>query len=233
MARIDPELERKRLIDFYSQQMDGELEEVAGQAYDLTDLAREALRAEMARRGLGAAFVEQAPVAPVPSAQPGDPPPEAPRAVPLPGGEFEMQDMVTIRKFRDLPEALFAKGSLESAGIECAMLDDNMVRLDWFISNLLGGVKLQVRAEDASVAEEILSQPIPENFDVTGNGEYEQPRCPKCQSLDVNFQEVTPAAYVSAYINVPIPFHRRAWRCHSCNAEWEDDGVDATPESTA
>src|SRR5216684_1899333 len=211
MARIDPELERKRLIDFYFQQMDGELEKVAAQAYDLTDLAREALRAEMARRSLGAAFVEQAPVAPVPSARPGDPPPEPPRAVPLPGGELEMQDMVTIRKFRDLPEALFAKGSLESAGIECAMLDDNMVRLDWFISNLLGGVKLQVRAEDASIAEEILSQPIPENFDVTGIGEYEQPRCPKCQSLDVNFQEVTPAAYVSAYINVPIPFHRRAW----------------------
>ena len=227
MARIDPELERKRLIDFYSQQLDGELEEVAGQAYDLTDVAREALRAEMARRRLGAAFVEQAPLAPVPSAGPGDPPPEPPRAVPLPGGELEMQDMVTIRKFRDLPDALFAKGSLESAGIECAMLDDNMVRLDWFISNLLGGVKLQVRGEDASVAEEILSQPIPENFDVTGIGEYEQPRCSKCQSLDVNFQEVTPAAYVSAYINVPIPFHRRAWRCHSCDAEWEDDGVDS------
>jgi len=225
MARIDPELERERLIDFYSQQMDGELEEVAGQAYDLTDLAREALRAEMARRGLDAAFVEQAPVAPPPSARLGDPPPEPPRVAPLPGGELEMKDMVTIRQFRDLPEALFAKGSLESAGIECAMLDDNMVRLDWFISNLLGGVKLQVRAEDASMAEEILSQPIPENFDVTGIGEYEQPRCPKCQSLDVNFQEVTPAAYVSAYVNVPIPFHRRAWRCHSCDAEWEEDEV--------
>jgi hypothetical protein len=233
MARIDPEAERKRLIEFYSQQMDGELEKVAGQAYELTDLARESLRAEMGRRGLSAAFVEQAPVAPVPSPRPGDPLPEPPRVAPLPGGELELQDMVTIRKFRDLPEALFAKGSLESAGIECAMLDDNMVRLDWFISNLLGGVKLQVRAEDASIAEEILSQPIPENFDVTGIGEYEQPRCPKCQSLDVNFQEVTPAAYVSAYINVPIPFHRRAWRCHSCDAEWEDDGVDATPESTA
>jgi hypothetical protein len=233
MAKIDPEAERKRLVEFYSQQMDGELEQVAGQAYELTDLARESLRAEMAHRGLSAAFVEHAPVAPDPPARPGDPPPELPRAAPLQGGELELQEMATIRKFRDLPEALFAKGSLESAGIECAMLDDNMVRLDWFISNLLGGVKLQVRAEDASIAEEILSQPIPENFDVTGIGEYEQPRCPKCHSLDVNFREVTPAAYVSAYVNMPIPFHRRAWRCHSCDAEWEDNGVDATPESTA
>ncbi len=233
MARIDPEQERQRLIRFYSEQMDGELEKVAGQAYELTDLAREALRAEMARRGLAAAFVEQAPAAPIPVVQPGDPPPEQPRVEALPGGTLELRDMVTIRQFRDLPEALFAKGSLESAAIECAMVDDNMVRLDWFISNLLGGVKLQVRQEDASDAEEILSQPIPENFDVTGIGEYQQPRCPKCQSLDLNFQEVTPAAYVSAYLSVPIPFHRRAWHCQACDAEWEDDGVPDNPESTS
>jgi hypothetical protein len=226
MAKIDPELEKKRLAEFYSQQLDGELGKVAGQAYELTDVAREALRAEMARRGLADAFIERAPVAPIPAVQPGDPPPAPPRVESAAGGELELRDMVTIRQFRDLPEALFAKGSLESAGIECAMVDDNMVRLDWFISNLLGGVKLQVRQEDAADAEAILSQPIPENFEVPGIGEFEQPRCPKCQSLEVNFQEVTPAAYVSAYFNVPIPFHRRAWRCHSCDAEWEDDGIE-------
>jgi hypothetical protein len=230
MATIDPEQERRRLVEFYSYQMDGELEKVAGQAYDLTDVAREALRAEMARRGLSTTFAEHArgsPVASVPSPRRGDPPPETPRVGSLPEDELETQGMVTIRQFRDLPEALFAKGSLESAGIDCALLDGNLVRLDWFISNLLGGVKLQVRPEDVSVAEEILSQPIPENFDVPGVGKYEQPRCPKCQSLDVNFQEVAPAAYLSAAVSVPFPFHRRAWRCHSCDAEWEDDGEDS------
>ena len=102
-----------------------------------------------------------------------------------------------------------------------SVLDGNMVRLDWFILNLLGGVKLQSSQDDAAVAEEILSQPIPENFDVPGIGEYEQPRCPKCQSLDVNFQEVAPAAYLSTAFSMPIPFQRRAWRCRSCNAEWK------------
>jgi Putative prokaryotic signal transducing protein len=240
MATIDPEQERRRLAEFYAYQMDGELEKVAGQAYDLTDVARDALRAEMARRGLTAALVEHAPAAPVVSVssasasapQPGDAPPETPRADFSPT-DTDQQGMVTIRQFRDLPEALFAKGSLDSAGIECVLLDGNMVRLDWFISNLLGGVKLQVRPEDAAVAEEILSQPIPENFDVPGVGEYEQPRCPKCQSLDVNFQEVTPAAYLSAAVSVPYPFRRRAWRCRSCDAEWEDDGLDETPPSSA
>lgn len=225
MAMIDPEAERKRLADFYAHQLDGELEQVAGQAYELTELARKALTAELLRRGLSAALVERAPEPPTSPAVAGDPPPERPPIESPQDGEFEFQKMVTIRQFRDLPEALFAKGSLESAGIECALLDDNMVRLDWFISNLLGGVKLQVKLEDAAAAEEILSQPIPENFDVPGIGQYDQPHCPKCNSLDVTFQETAPAAYVSAYLNVPIPFHRRAWRCHACNEEWEDDAV--------
>src|ERR1700678_3608833 len=62
MARIDSERERRRLIDFYAGQMDGELEKVASQAYELTDLARAALRTELLRRGLSAELVETAPV---------------------------------------------------------------------------------------------------------------------------------------------------------------------------
>lgn len=233
MARIDPEQERQRLAFFYSGQMDGELEKVATQAYELTDLAREALRAEIPRRGLNAELVESAPAIakkelPV---MPGDPPPpKPPTESPPPGGELELRDVVTLRKFRDLPEALLAKGCLESAGIESCLVDDNMVRLDWFWSNLMGGIKLQVGAEDAAAANSILDQPIPENFDVPGIGEYEQPRCPKCQSLDVTFQELDQSvAYVSAYFNLPIPLRRRAWRCHTCRAEWEDDAGGAQP----
>jgi len=235
MAMIDPEQETRRLAEFYSGQLDGELEQVAGQAYELTKLAREALRAELAKRGLRVKLVEQATAAPAPPAPrvlPGDPPPEAPPLDSPPAGELDMRRMVAIRRFRDLPEALLAKGSLDSAGIECALVDENVVRLDWFWSNLMGGVKLLVEPEDAATAEEVLTQPIPEHFDVAGVGEYEQPRCPKCNSLDVTFQELDPAAYLSMAVSVPIPFHRRAWRCRSCKSEWEDDGV-ASSESSA
>ena len=41
-----------------------------------------------------------------------------------------------------------------------------MVRMDWFISNLLGGVKLLVNSGDAEDAVTVLNQSIPENFDV-------------------------------------------------------------------
>src|SRR4051812_27352394 len=135
MAKIDPNQESRRLEEFYSGQMDGELEKVAAQAYDLTEIAREALRAELAKPGLTPRFVEEAPVilkqTPVP--KPGDPPPpEAPTENLLRSdGELELRRMVTVRQFRDLPEALLAKGCLDSAGIECALVDDNIVRMDW------------------------------------------------------------------------------------------------------
>jgi hypothetical protein len=144
--------------------------------------------------------------------------------------EPEFQKFVTVRKFRDLPEALLAKGSLQSAGIECRLFDDNMVRLDWFWSNLLGGIKLQVVQEEVDSANAILDQPIPEDLEVPGVGEYHQPRCPKCKSLDITYQELDkPVAYLSAYLNVPIPLERRAWRCLTCHVEWEED--DGEPET--
>jgi len=135
--------------------------------------------------------------------------------------------LVTIKKFRDLPEALLARGSLESAGIECHLVDDNMVRMDWFISNLLGGVKLQVRPEDIAEATEILNLPTPETLEVEGSGPYRQPRCPSCDSMDVSFEELNkPVAYASAWIGIPLPVHRNAWTCHACGCEWEDAGSD-------
>jgi hypothetical protein len=64
-------------------------------------------------------------------------------------------DLVTIRRFGDMSEALLAKGCLESAGLECFLADANISRLEWPISR---GMRLQVKAEDAETAAEILGQ---------------------------------------------------------------------------
>ncbi len=198
--------QERQLRDNYAGMPDGELLAVAADSSDLTQDARTLITEELHRRSLGM---------PAPTNVTDRP-------------EFVEQKWATIAKFRDLPEALLAKGAVESAGIECHLTDDNMVRLDWFISNLLGGAKLLVKPEDEASAREILSQPIPETFDVEGVGEYAQPHCPKCQSLDVNFQEVDPMAYVAAYMRVPVPLLRKAWRCRNCSAEWEEVADPAT-----
>jgi len=134
---------------------------------------------------------------------------------------MELADVVSIRQFRDLPEALLAKGALDSADIESFLVDDNMIRMDWFWSNLMGGIKLCVKQEDAEAALDLLEQSIPEGFEVEGVGPYEQPRCPKCQSLDIAFEDLNqPVAWVSAYILAPIALHRERWVCHSCGHRW-------------
>jgi hypothetical protein len=202
---LDNERERRRLAANYATMTDGELQRLALNAESLTELAWDALDDEMDRRHIDMA---------------DDP-------APKPNPQMEMRELVTVRQFRDLPEALLAKGSLESAGIECFLADENLVRLDWFISNFIGGIKLNVRARDAENALQLLNEPILEGLYVQGVGLYEQPRCPKCHSLDINFQELDrPIAYMSAFLRVPLPVQRPAWRCHDCDAEWAEDGAE-------
>jgi hypothetical protein len=197
---VTPEQERVRLAGVYSAMSDEEVGELAQSIDELSDVARETLQGETARRGL---------------------------AVPSPGVDVpELGDLVTLRNFRDLPEALLAKGSLESAGIESQWVDDNMIRMDWFISNLLGGIKLKVHAEDIEAANEILNQPIPETIEVEGVGSFAQPKCPRCQSLDVSFRELDKFfSYGSAYLGIPVPVYRKAWTCRACGNEWQDHDV--------
>ncbi len=52
MPKIGPEEERQKFAEYYARQIDGRLEKIASQAYELTDVAKEALRAELAKRGL-------------------------------------------------------------------------------------------------------------------------------------------------------------------------------------
>ncbi len=206
MARTDPEQERRRLETLYSQMTAGELRKVADDAPSLTGEALQALKQEISHRRL-------------------DIPITAP---PAGTDEIELRELVTVREFRDLPEAVLAKGLLESAGIECFLADDNIVRMDWFYSNAVGGIKLQVNQEDAAAAIEVLEQPIPENFDVEGIGSYPQPRCPKCQSMDTSFEELNePVAYTSAWLGVPVPLHAKGWKCKSCGHAWEAEDVEA------
>jgi hypothetical protein len=88
-------------------------------------------------------------------------------------------------------------------------------------------VKLLVKPEDVEAALQVLTQPIPDDFDVDGVGDYQQPRCPKCNSLDVSFEELNkPIALGSVFANLPLPVHKKGWNCHSCRHQWQDEEED-------
>ena len=73
----------------------------------------------------------------------GDPEPVAP------------EGMVTVGRFESPVEAQMAKGMLESAGVDCALVGENVNRL----LQAAFRVRLQVRAEDEAAARELLAQP--------------------------------------------------------------------------
>jgi Putative prokaryotic signal transducing protein len=210
VPHMSPEEERSSLTDLYASMTPGQLWMLALEPESLTEMAQEVMRAELARRRirLPKSWADlQNPRNPEPDTRAGEPPP------------------IVLCRFRDLPEAMLAKGKLDSAGIECHLADDNTVRMDWLWSNAIGGVKLLVREKDAREAARLLDQPILERLYVPGVGEYDQPACPSCRSLDVSFDELNRGlSYGSVFIGVPVPVHRRGWTCHDCGHTWEKRG---------
>ncbi len=69
-----------------------------------------------------------------------------------------MDKLVTIATFTYPSEVVVIKGRLESEGIECFVKDEITAQVHNFISNAIGGVKLQVRQSDAIRATEILKE---------------------------------------------------------------------------
>jgi hypothetical protein len=194
----DFEEKKKQAAEQYSTLTDEELKELAGEAWTLTDAGKQALQDELSRRALE---IELA----------AAPPPEAPQ-----------RDLITLRKFRDMPEALLAKGALESAGLESFLMDETTIRMDWLWSNALGGIKLCVKPEDADAAVQLLDQEIPEKFSVEGVGDFEQPRCPQCQSLDISYEDLERRiAHPGLLVGIPIPLKHGRWKCQACGHEWE------------
>ena len=64
------------------------------------------------------------------------------------------EGLATVRRFESPVEAQIAKGMLESAGVECLLVGEN-------VNNLLGaafGVRLRVRVADEPVARELLER---------------------------------------------------------------------------
>lgn len=139
---------RDGLAEFASRYMamsETELMELARSYDTLVAPAQEALRTEFARRHLEPPLVDE---------------PET----------IEPRQVVTIESFQDLPAADLARGLLESAGIHAWMQDDNLVRMDWFYSNAVGGIRLQVDRDDAEEARAILNQPMPPAIELDDNG---------------------------------------------------------------
>ncbi len=83
--------------------------------------------------------------------------------------EYDLERLVTVETFSSPWQAQLARACLEAAGIHAVVADEHFFRLYGALSGTLGGIKLQVRPEDAERAAEQLKsrQPIPDIHLVT------------------------------------------------------------------
>jgi hypothetical protein len=197
--------------DLYSPMSDLELQDLLSDWHSLIPQARGALAAEFAARTL---TFEEPPA--------------------LIADLSQYRELITIRRYRDLSEAIVARAAIESAGIFCFLKDENFVRLEWQISNFIGGIRLQVPVDDVEATEAILSQPIPNEISIPDQPGFIQPRCPRCTSTDISWErQGRKAALASLYFfALPMPRGSESWHCNSCDLRWIDDDEPAgTPSN--
>lgn len=132
--------------------------------------------------------------------------------------------LVTVKTFSYYHETLLIEPQLRAAGIDFMFMDRETATVDPFLSNAIGGIKLQVRPEDFDKTIEILKeieqqQEIREseetmtmdgkNFDKTLD------ECPKCESENIYVER-------PSFIDSIIRFYgKREHYCRDCKHRWK------------
>lgn len=88
------------------------------------------------------------------------------------------QKFYTLASFEFVADVQIVKGKLESEGVPVFLRDENTLNSDPIISNAIGGVKLQVYAEDREKAKAIYNEIRAYAQDENGIAIV----CPNCKS---------------------------------------------------
>jgi predicted RNA-binding Zn-ribbon protein involved in translation (DUF1610 family) len=119
--------------------------------------------------------------------------------------------MVTICTCYTLPEAQVIQSQLGGSGIEVFLPDEMTVQNYWLWSNAIGGVRVQVREEDAGRATEVLEEARVANQKEAGQ------TCPNCGARMQESYGFTPYPKVLLALLFSIPLRTKpTWRCPKC-----------------
>jgi hypothetical protein len=135
-----------------------------------------------------------------------------------------VNEIVTIARFRDLPQAELACGKLEAEGIPAFLADHNLVGLSWIYSNAVGGIRLQVMREHMAEARMILNTDYSSaltNTDAAATAVDRDISCSECGSTRVRQSKLRrKSAAVSILLNLPILFWGTRLTCDQCGHCW-------------
>jgi hypothetical protein len=215
MESVDQELRLAK--EHYAGMMEGEIGALAAEAYNLTEIGREALAAVIAEKGFKIHLAEA-------------PPPEEPKGV---GDSEDELDLRIICQLKSEVDAQRAKGILDSSRIASCLGPDDIADLENFKGSFDGGVDLKVFSEDAGRASEVLNNYAPDLMKRDDDVPEDDDKldyavtCPKCQSEDIILDEADTHTE-----NVEI-LDKFRWTCAACGHQWQDEGVSHIVDNNA
>ena len=222
MQSIDEEW--RRLTDLYSTMSEGELEKLANEAYELTDMARDVLRGEISRRGLRFQLLDQ-------PAQPEIAQPEQLAQ------DFDPADLELIGFGRvyDLADARQTKSILDQAGIPSYFGSDNLENVEQLGPSFVAaeaeaqergykvGIQLKIRSQDQQNAFRAFAN-APQDPDPQ-DSPVDEPNyraiCPRCNSSEIVFEGLEEDGSRDPEVE-----SQWNWSCDACGHRWKDDGVE-------
>jgi hypothetical protein len=137
-----------------------------------------------------------------------------------------MSRYITIATYIGAWEAHLARTKLESEGIFAVVLDDQIASINWFYSNAVGGVRLQVSEADAERAALILEKAAEEEPATQQESpvlDSSIPTCPACGSTSIRRERFSPAIALLSFLLFGLPFllNRKRVICVDCNRKWK------------
>lgn len=142
------------------------------------------------------------------------------------------ENIITLKTFMFPTEAYPLMSRLEYEGIECFLDGENTVSVHPFLSNAIGGVKLNIKESDLGKALEIIKQNeqifkenkthndiTPESFS-KGFVKVET-FCPKCESMNVYRKKFPLYKTILAIVFTPLLFLTKKHYCADCGHIWK------------
>lgn len=115
--------------------------------------------------------------------------------------------MTTVAVFSTPAEAHLAVARLRASGVDALIRDEFTVTCDWFMSNAIGGVKIQVRDDEVADALAVLNEARVDEGVI---------RCPHCDSADIRVRVLSAGGAILALIKLPLPLKRATVDCRRC-----------------
>jgi len=135
--------------------------------------------------------------------------------------------LITVKTYYYDHETLLLEPMLKSAGIDYFLKDHRTITVDPFLSNAIGGIKLQVRQEDVDRTRELLLEiekhkqaTEQEQTIIIDDIEFEKTfgECPKCDSDEIYMEKLSG---IKSFTGM---FSKNRFYCKACKHQWKQHG---------